>query len=106
MYGVMSCQVPIFNSTNQRRAYHFNTITHQILLSDWLIYLTVLHMIGRLMMNARLHDVTPNRMLLDVCVSPKIKNRKIYKKHLILFRFVLCFVIKNHANTEEYVAHQ
>ena len=47
--------------------------THQELLSDLSIYLTVLHMIGRSKMNQRLNDMTPNRMLLDVRVSPKKK---------------------------------
>ena len=39
--------------------------THQELLSDLSIYLTVLHMIGRSKMNQWLNDMTPNRMLLD-----------------------------------------
>jgi hypothetical protein len=39
------------------------------MLSDWLIYLIVLHMIEQ--MTERLHDMTSNRMLLDVRVSPK-----------------------------------
>ena len=39
------------------------------MLSDWSIYLIVLHMIGQ--MTERLHDMTSNRMLLDVRVSPK-----------------------------------
>jgi hypothetical protein len=39
------------------------------MLSDRLIYLIVLHMIEQ--MTERLHDMTSNRMLLDVRVSPK-----------------------------------
>ena len=44
--------------------------THQQLLTDWSIYLSVLHMIGQLEMNDRLHDTTSNRILLDANVSP------------------------------------
>jgi len=48
------------------------------MLSDWSIYLIVLHMIGQ--MTERLHDMTSNRMLLDVVYH----QRKKYNKHLIL----------------------
>jgi hypothetical protein len=48
--------------------------THQELLSDLSIYLTVLHMIGRSKMNQWLNDMTPNRMLLDVKSITKEKN--------------------------------
>jgi hypothetical protein len=44
--------------------------THQQLLTDWSIYLSVLHMIGQLEMNDRLHDTTSNRILLDANISP------------------------------------
>ena len=50
-------------------------------MSDWLIYLTVLHMIGRSKMNDRLHGMTPSGMLLDVSVSSKKKRRKRKKKN-------------------------
>ncbi len=43
------------------------------LLSDWLIYLTVLHMIGWSMLNERLPDMTLNRILLDVINKLKKK---------------------------------
>jgi hypothetical protein len=35
---------------------------------DWSIYLTLLHTIRQSKMNERLHDMTPNKMLLDVSV--------------------------------------
>ena len=38
------------------------------------MYLTVLHMIGWIKMNERSHDLTLNRMLLDVSLSPKKKK--------------------------------
>ena len=44
--------------------------THQQLLTDRSIYLSVLHMIWQLEMNDRLHDTTSNRILLDANVSP------------------------------------
>jgi hypothetical protein len=44
---------------------------HHELLSDWSIYLIVLHLIGRSKMNEKLHVMTPNSMLLDVSVSPE-----------------------------------
>jgi len=45
--------------------------TRQELLSDWLIYLSVLHVMGWSKINKRLLDMTPNQMLLDVCVEPE-----------------------------------
>jgi hypothetical protein len=54
------------------------------LLSDWLIYLTVLHMIGWSKLNERLPDMTLNRILLDVI--NKLKKR--YNKHVILIRLL------------------
>jgi hypothetical protein len=46
---------------------------------------TVLHTIGWPKRNERLPDMTPNRILLDVNVSPKEKNvKKRYNKHLNL----------------------
>jgi hypothetical protein len=46
---------------------------------------TVLHTIGWPKRNERLPDMTPNRILLDVNVSPKEKNvKKRYNKHLSL----------------------
>ena len=49
-----------------------------------------LHMIGRSKMNERLHDMTPNGILLDVSVSPKNQNEnKIYNKLLIEMRLHL-----------------
>ena len=54
------------------------------LLSDWLIYLTVLHMIGWSKLNERLPDMTLNRTLLDVI--NKLKKR--YNKHVIPIRLL------------------
>jgi hypothetical protein len=48
----------------------------QDLFSNWSIYLTALHMIGQSKMNERLHDMTPNEMLLDVSVSAQKKEKK------------------------------
>ena len=50
------------------------------MLSDWSIYLTLMHMIGQSKMNERSHDMTLNRKLLDVSVSQK---KKIYNKNLM-----------------------
>jgi hypothetical protein len=44
---------------------------HYDVFSNWLIYLPVLHMIGRSNMTEGLYDMTTYGMLLDVCVSPK-----------------------------------
>jgi hypothetical protein len=43
------------------------------MLSDWSIYLTLMHMIGQSKMNERSHDMTLNRKLLDVSVTQKKK---------------------------------
>jgi len=51
----------------------YSTHLSNKLFSDWPIYLTVLHMIGRSKMNKRLHDMTPNGVLSDVNVLPKNK---------------------------------
>jgi hypothetical protein len=59
------------------------------LLSDWLIYLTILDMIGRSKMNERLPDMTSSEMLLDISVSPN-KNRNEHNKHLFLIRMTIC----------------
>jgi hypothetical protein len=50
------------------------------MLSDWSIYLTLMHMIGQSKMNERSHDMTLNRKLLDVSVS---QTNKIYNKNLM-----------------------
>ena len=47
-------------------------------------------MIGQSNTNERLHEMTPNRMLLDVSVLPKKRFK--YNKHLILIR--LCYMYK------------
>ena len=49
--------------------------THQKLLSDWSIYVTVLHMIRRSKINKRLPEMTPKEMLLDLSAN-KFKKRK------------------------------
>ena len=55
-------------------------------LSDWSTYITVLHMIGRSKMNERLHDMTPNGILLDVSlVSHQGKQEKKKSTTNILF---------------------
>jgi len=48
-----SCEGSYFQPTNQRWAYCVKPSTQQELLSDWLLHLTVLHMIGRSKMNER-----------------------------------------------------
>ena len=58
--------------------------THQEMLSDWSIYLTIFHKIGRSNMNKRLNNITSNRMLLDVSVLPKKNN-----KYLIVMVFIM-----------------
>jgi hypothetical protein len=58
--------------------------THQEMLSDWSIYLTIFHKIGRSNMNKRLNNMTSNRMLLDVSVLPKKNN-----KYLIVMVFIM-----------------
>ena len=63
------------------------------LLSDWSIYLTVLHIIGHKKINEMLHDMTLTRMmLLYISVSPKKKcKRNIYNKHPFWIRFLVIF---------------
>ena len=56
--------------------------TCQELMSYWSIYLTLFHMIGWSKMNKRLHNMTPNRMLLDVSVLLERIFKQI-NKHLI-----------------------
>ena len=58
--------------------------THQEMLSDWSIYLSIFHKIGRSNMNKRLNNITSNRMLLDVSVLPKKNN-----KYLIVMVFIM-----------------
>ena len=58
--------------------------THQEMLSDWSIYLTIFHKIGQSNMNKRLNNITSNRMLLDVSVLPKKNN-----KYLIVMVFIM-----------------
>jgi hypothetical protein len=77
-----------------KQIYHKHLISIRLLMSqiqitkikkNWMsIYLTVLHLIRQ--MTEKLHDMTPNGMLWDVCVSRKKINRKRYNKHLILIR--------------------
>jgi len=56
-----------------------------VLLSEWSVYLTVLHMIERSKVND-MDDMTQKGMLLDVSISPKIKIRK-KNTPTILFSF-------------------
>ena len=50
---------------------HLKQGTRQELLPDWSIYFIILYVIGRSKMNECLHDMTPNRMLLDVRINVK-----------------------------------
>jgi len=49
----------------------YKTNTRQELLFDWIIYVSVLHVMGWSKINKRILDMTPNEMLLDVCVEPE-----------------------------------
>jgi hypothetical protein len=73
----------IFNWPISDKPTKYLDIKTEYTLSDWSIYLTILHMMGWSKMNERLHDITPNWMLLDVGVSPKKKRNN---THLILIR--------------------
>ena len=70
------------------------------LLCDLSIYFTALDAIGWSIINERLHDMTPNRMLLDVSVSQKKKR---YIKNLILFRLFCVVHILNVCSNMAYL---
>jgi hypothetical protein len=74
-YGVTS---GLIYSTNQSAMSLLNLMiskpsTHQELISDWSIYLTVLHMIGLSKMSERLHDMTS----ISVLFCPRTNWKKI-----------------------------
>jgi hypothetical protein len=93
-YGAISIKVffPIYQSAMSLLNPMYQnryTPTAVVRLINIHLYLIVLHMIGRSMMNEWLKEMTPN----GKCISRSKKNRKRYNNFFILIRLIMMFAV-------------
>jgi hypothetical protein len=100
--GELGCSGRVRSSCSTSDTRRVNLVTNPVISHEWWnhkikVVVTLVnkfncvHMIGWSQMNDTLHDMTPNKMLLNVIISPKKVRLNKYNKHVKFWLFN-CFI--------------